>query len=110
MSEELNKTAASAALRCLLGCSIAELVGMIATTAFGWSNTLNIVSSIVLAFAFGYSLSRRPLVGPLGFKRVMKVALASDTTSIATMELAANGFALAMPGAINAGVTPRYFG
>ncbi len=59
---------------------------------------------------FGYSLSLRPLVKHgLGFKKSMKLALASDTASIATMEAADNGFILLVPGAISAGLDTSLF-
>lgn len=107
---QLNRTAASATLHCLTGCAIGEVLGMIVTTAFGLSNTLNIVLSIILAFVFGYGLSIRPLIKhQLDLKKALQIALAADTASIATMELADNGFVLLVPGAINAGLSTALF-
>jgi hypothetical protein len=105
----LNKTAASATLHCLTGCSIGEVLGMILSTAFGWGNAPSVGVSIALAFVFGYALSMRPLVPKLGLRRSAKVALASDTASIATMEVADNAFILVVPGAISAGLDTGLF-
>lgn len=83
---------------------------MIIATGRNWSNASSIVLSIVLAFVFGYSLSMRPLLKHgLAFTESLKIALAADTASIATMELADNGFILLVPGAINAGLNTGLF-
>lgn len=105
-----NKTAASATLHCLTGCAIGEVLGMIISTALAWSTAPSIAISVLLAFVFGYSLTMRPLLlGGIGLKRALKLALAADTASIAVMELADNGFILAVPGAINAGLNSVLF-
>lgn len=106
----LNKTAASATLHCLTGCAIGEILGMIISTALVWSAAPSIALSIFLAFVFGYTLSIIPLVRHgLGIKRSMRLALASDTASIATMEISDNIFILLVPGAINAGLNTGLF-
>jgi hypothetical protein len=106
----IDKTAASATLHCLFGCSIGEVLGMIITTAFKVGSTGSIVVSVALAFVFGYGLSMRPLLKHnLGLKRALRLALAADTASIATMELADNAFVLAVPGAINASLNTLLF-
>lgn len=107
---DLNRTAVSATLHCLAGCSIGEVLGMVVTTAFNVSNAGNIILSIVFAFIFGYGLSIRPLIKHgLELKKALRLALASDTASITTMELADNAFVLAVPGAINAGLNTSLF-
>lgn len=99
----LNQTAISATLHCLTGCAIGEVLGMIIATAAGWGNATSIAGSIVLAFFFGYSLTMIPLLrAGLPFRRAFGLGLASDTVSIATMELTDNAFILLVPGAINA--------
>ncbi len=106
----LNHTAASATLHCLTGCAIGEVVGMVITTAGNWPAAPSVVLSIVLAFVFGYSLSMRPLLRHgLEPKRALRLALAADTSSIATMELSDNAFILLVPGAINAGLNTALF-
>lgn len=108
--DSLNKTAASATLHCLTGCAIGEIIGMIISSALGWAATGSITISILLAFIFGYSFSMRPLVSNgLSLKKALKIALVADTISIAVMELSDNGFILAIPGAINAGLDTLLF-
>ena len=43
------------------------------------------------------------------FNRAVKVALAADTVSIAVMELLDNAFVVAVPGAMDAGLTSALF-
>ena len=107
---ELTRTAVSATLHCLTGCAIGEVLGMALATWWGWGNTSSIVLSIVLAFLFGYALSMRPvLAAGVGLRTALGVALAADTVSIAVMELADNAFMLAVPGALDAGLTDALF-
>jgi len=104
-SRELTRSAISATLHCLTGCAIGEVLGMVITTALGWHNAANITISIVLAFFFGYTLAIRPvLAAGVPFRRALGVALASDTVSIAVMELVDNTGLVAIPGAMNAGL------
>src|SRR6478736_6763672 len=105
MQPSLTKTAASATLHCLTGCAIGEVVGMVVTTAFALAAAPSVAVSVILAFVFGYSLSMLPLrKHGLSWRAAFGVALAADTASIATMELADNAFVLAVPGAIHAGL------
>jgi hypothetical protein len=102
---ELTRSAISATLHCLTGCALGEVLGMVITTALGWSNAANIVVSIVLAFVFGYTLAMRPvLAAGVPFRRALGVALASDTVSITSMELMDNLGLVVIPGAIDAGL------
>lgn len=83
---------------------------MIISTAFGWSAIPSVAISVILAFIFGYSFSMRPLLKHgLGLKKAGKVALAADTASIATMEIADNFFILLIPGAIYASLSTALF-
>lgn len=106
----VNRTAASATLHCLTGCAIGEIVGMVITTVWNWAAAPSVVLSIILAFVFGYGLSMRPLLAHgLGLGRAMRLALASDTASIGTMELVDNLFIVAVPGAIYASLNSWLF-
>ena len=110
MHESLTKTAISATLHCLTGCAIGEILGMVISTAWAWGATSSIVLSIVLAFVFGYSFSMFPLIkAGLDLKKALLTALAADTLSITVMELADNGFVLAVPGAIHANLDTTLF-
>jgi len=109
-SADVNGMALSATLHCLTGCAIGEVAGMIIGTAFGWSNGATIAISIVLAFVFGYSLTSLPLLrGGLALAAVVPIALASDTLSIAVMEVVDNAIILVVPGAIDASLRDVLF-
>ena len=106
----LTRSAIAATLHCLTGCAIGEVLGMALATWWGWGNTSSIVLSIALAFLFGYSLAMRPvLAAGVGLRTALGVALAADTVSIAVMELIDNAFILAVPGALDAGLTDALF-
>jgi hypothetical protein len=102
--------AATATLHCLTGCAIGEVLGMVIGTAAGLHNAAAVVLSIVLAFVFGYGLTMRGVLrAGVDVRTALRVALAADTVSIAVMELVDNGFVLAVPGAIDAGLTSVLF-
>ena len=108
--QSLNRTAFSATLHCLTGCAIGEVLGMIIGTAAGLSNGATIALSIALAFFFGYTLTSMPLLrSGLALGAVIPIALASDTISIAIMEIVDNAFVLLVPGAIEAGLGDALF-
>jgi hypothetical protein len=101
----LNGMALSATLHCLTGCAIGEVLGMLIGTALGFSDLGTIALAVGLAFLFGYALTSLPLLrAGLALSAVVPIALASDTLSIATMELVDNGVMLAIPGAMEAGL------
>lgn len=109
-NEDLTRTAISATLHCLTGCAIGEVLGMILSTALGWGNVASIFVSIVLAFAFGYGLTIRPVLRTgIPFRRAARVAIASDTVSITTMEIVDNAFIAFVPGALAAGLSAGLF-
>ena len=73
---------------------------MVIGTALGWSNFQTIVLAIVLAFFFGYLLTMLPLLrAGLALGAAIPLALASDTLSIAVMEIVDNAIMLLIPGA-----------
>src|SRR4051794_2221984 len=100
---ELTGVAVSAILHCLTGCAIGEIPGMAIGTALGVSNGATIVLAVVLAFVFGYGLTSLPLLrSGMALAAVVPVALASDTVSIAVMEIVDNAIMVAIPGAMEA--------
>ncbi len=104
------RMAASATLHCLTGCAIGEVLGMVIGTALGWGNVATIALAVVLAFFFGYALTMRGVLrAGVTFKQAVKVALAADTLSIAVMELVDNGIMVAVPGAMEAGLSSFLF-
>jgi Domain of unknown function (DUF4396) len=106
----LNQLALSATLHCLTGCAIGEVTGMIIGTALGWSEWGTVALAVALAFLFGYTLTSLPLLrGGLALSAVIPIALASDTLSIAIMEVVDNAIMLAIPGAMEAGLSNELF-
>jgi hypothetical protein len=106
----LNQVALSATLHCLTGCALGEIAGMAIGTAIGLSNWGTVVLAVVLAFAFGYTLTSLPLLrAGLALSAVVPIALASDTLSIATMEVVDNAIVLLIPGAMDAGLGSLLF-
>jgi Domain of unknown function (DUF4396) len=106
----LDAMALSATLHCLTGCAIGEVLGIIIGTALGWGNLPTIALAVALAFLFGYALTSLPLLrARLALSTVISVALASDTLSIATMEIVDNAIILLIPGAMEAGLDEPMF-
>src|SRR3954454_19752 len=101
----LTRVAISATLHCLTGCAIGEVLGMIVGTALGLGTPATVALSVALAFVFGYGLTSLPLLrAGIALSAVVPIALASDTLSIATMELVDNAIVVAIPGALDAGL------
>jgi hypothetical protein len=107
---ELTGLAVSATLHCLTGCAIGEVAGMAIGTAADLPNGATVALSIALAFLFGYALTSLPLLrAGMALSAVVPIALASDTLSIATMEVVDNAIVVAIPGAIDAGLDSLLF-
>jgi len=106
----LSGVAFSATLHCLTGCALGEIAGMAIGTALGFTNLETIFLAIALAFVFGYSFTSWPLLrAGLAVSAVIPIALASDTLSIATMEVDDNLIVLIVPGALDAGLDDLLF-
>jgi Domain of unknown function (DUF4396) len=106
----LDLVALSATLHCLTGCAIGEVVGMMVGTALGFSDWGTVALAVVLAFVFGYALTSWPLLrAGLAVSVVAPIALASDTLSIAVMEIVDNAIVVAVPGALEAGLGDLLF-
>jgi hypothetical protein len=101
----LDRVALSATVHCLTGCAIGEVLGMAIGTALGLSNLATVALAVVLAFLFGYGLTSLPLLrAGLALGTVVPLALASDTASIAVMEVVDNAIVLLIPGAMDLGL------
>ncbi len=101
----LTGVALSATLHCLTGCAIGEVAGVAIGTALGWSDLATIALAIGLAFLFGYTLTSLPLLrAGFALATVVPIAFASDTLSIAVMEVVDNAILLIIPGAMDAGL------
>ncbi len=106
----LNAVALSATLHCLTGCAIGEVLGMVIGTALGFSEWGTVALAVALAFLFGYALTSLPLLrAGMALGAVIPIALASDTLSIATMEIVDNAIVLAVPGAMESGLDSTLF-
>ena len=109
-TESPTRAAVQATLHCLTGCAIGEILGMVIATALGFGNALSISVSVALAFLFGYALTLQPVIAAgVPTRRALRLAMASDSVSIATMELVDNAFILLVPGAIAAGLADGLF-
>jgi hypothetical protein len=109
-SPSLNQLAVSATVHCLIGCGIGEVLGMVIATALGWDTTASIVLAVLLAFVFGYAFTLFPLVKDgMAFATAAFIAFASDTVSVAVMEVADNAVMLLIPGAMDAGLADPLF-
>jgi uncharacterized membrane protein len=99
----LTSLAISATLHCLTGCAIGEVSGMVIGTALGFSDWGTVALAVALAFLFGYALTSLPLLrAGLALSAVIPIALASDTVSIAVMEVIDNAIMVTVPGAMEA--------
>src|SRR5215207_2823892 len=106
----LTNMSISATLHCLTGCAIGEILGMAIGTALGFSQWGTVALAVALAFLFGYALTSLPLLrAGLAVSAVIPIALASDTFSIAVMELIDNAVMLVVPGAMDAGLGSLLF-
>jgi hypothetical protein len=106
----LDGVALSATLHCLTGCAIGEVLGMVIGTALGFSDIGTIALAVALAFFFGYLLTSLPLLrAGFALAAVVPIALASDTASIAVMEIVDNAIMLAVPGAMESGLDDVIF-
>jgi hypothetical protein len=108
----VDRLALSATIHCLTGCAIGEVLGLVIATALAWHDLPSIVLAIVLAFVFGYALTIRPLLASgMAFRQAGRLAIASDTLSIATMEIVDTVIVLTIPGAMAAGlIDPLFWG
>jgi len=110
MDGSLNRIAFSATVHCLSGCAVGEVLGMIIGTAAGFSNLGTTLIAVALAFFFGYTFTSFPLLrSGMALGAVIPIALASDTISIAIMEVVDNAIIWLIPGAIDAGLGDALF-
>lgn len=83
---------------------------MVVGTYLGLSNMTTVALAVMLAFVFGYLLSLKPLVkNGMALPTALGLAFASDTLSIATMEVIDNAGMLIIPGAMDAGLGTLLF-
>ena len=106
----LNRLALSATLHCLTGCGIGEVLGLVIATWLGWSTFASIALAVALAFVFGYAFTFFPLLrSGMTLRKAIGVTFAADTASITLMEIVDNAIMVAVPGAMDAGLTEPLF-
>jgi hypothetical protein len=106
----VNRLAVTATLHCLTGCAIGEVLGLVIAMSLGWGNAGSITLAVLLAFVFGYASTLVPLIrGGMTFAGAASIAVTADTVSIIVMEIMDNVMMLAIPGAMDAGVTDGLF-
>ena len=99
--DQTTKQAIRHTVHCLIGCGIGEIVGMFVASDLGWHRTGRLPLAIVLAFIFGYSLTYLGVRKHVSSaKEAIKITAATDTVSIATMEIVDNIIEFIIPNAL----------
>jgi hypothetical protein len=97
----LTKQAIKHTVHCLIGCGIGEIVGMLIASALGWHRVGRLPLAIILAFVFGYLFTYRGVRKNVSSsKEAFKITAATDTVSIATMEIIDNTIEFIIPNAL----------
>lgn len=99
--DQITRQAIKHTVHCLIGCGIGEVLGMVISSALGWHRIGRLPLAIILAFIFGYSLTYRGVRRHTSSrKEAIRITIATDTVSIATMELVDNIVELTVPNAL----------
>lgn len=86
---------------CLIGCGIGEILGMLIASSLGWHRVGRLSLAIALAFLLGYSLTYRGVRKQTATaKEAIKITAATDTVSIAAMEIIDNTIEFIIPNAL----------
>ena len=88
-------------VHCLIGCGIGEILGMLIAASLGWHRIGRLSLAVALAFLIGYSLTYRGVrKHAVSSKEAIKITAATDTVSIASMEVIDNTIELLIPNAL----------
>ena len=99
--DDLTRHAIKHTTHCLMGCGFGEIIGMLIASALGWHRLGRLPLAIVLAFVFGYLLTYRGIRKDAGSaKEAFRITAATDTVSIATMEVVDNTVEFIIPNAL----------
>ena len=97
----LTRQAIEHTTHCLVGCGIGEIIGMFIASFLGWHRIGRLCLAIILAFLFGYTLTYRGIrkhgTSP---REAFRITMATDTVSIATMEIVDNTMEFIIPNAL----------
>ena len=101
----LTSLAFSATALCLTGWAIEEVLGIVVGIYLGLANMTTVAISVIFTFVFRYLLTLKPLLNnDVVLRTALGLAFASDTLSIATMEVIDNAVTLIIPGAMDVGL------
>jgi hypothetical protein len=99
--DDITRQAIRHSLHCLVGCGIGEIIGMLIAASLGWHRPGRLSIAILLAFVFGYSLTYRGVRRhTASSSEAIKITMATDTVSIATMELIDSTMEFIIPNAL----------
>ena len=99
--DDLTRHAIRHTYHCLIGCGIGEILGMLIASALGWQRLGRISLAVILAFAFGYALTFRGVRKQTRTAReAVRITAATDTVSIASMEIVDNFIEFLIPNAL----------
>jgi hypothetical protein len=109
--DTLTRHAIKHTMHCLVGCGIGEILGMLIASTLGWHRIGRLPLAIALSFVFGYSLTYYGVRKQVKTsKEAIKITAATDTVSIATMELVDNTIEFIIPNALLVTATqPRFW-
>lgn len=108
--DAITRQAIRHTIHCLVGCGIGEIAGMLIAAAFGWHRAGRLSAAILLAFTVGYALTYRGVRKHVpSAKEAVRITAATDTVSIATMELVDNTIELIIPNALMVSATSFRF-
>ena len=97
-------------IHCLIGCGIGEIAGMLIASSLGWHRIGRLSLAIILAFTVGFYLTYRGVRKETKTaKEAMKITVATDTVSIATMEVVDNTIEFIIPNALLVSATQFRF-
>jgi hypothetical protein len=98
----LRKEVIKHSLRCLLGCNVGEVAGLVIGSIYGLDIVSTIILAVSLAFATGYAFTIIPMLRTLSLKQAARVAILGDTAGITAMEISENTVAFLIPGFMGA--------
>ncbi|HEX3568937.1 MAG TPA: DUF4396 domain-containing protein [Candidatus Saccharimonadales bacterium] len=108
--DEKTKQAIRHTMHCLIGCGIGEILGMIIASLLGWHRVGRLSLAIILAFATGYTLTYRGVRKHTQTPReAIRITAATDTVSIATMEIVDNTIEFIIPNALMVTISQARF-
>ncbi|MFI5271079.1 MAG: DUF4396 domain-containing protein [Candidatus Saccharimonadales bacterium] len=108
--DALTRNAVKHTVHCLIGCGIGEILGMLIASYLGWHRLGRLPLAILLAFIFGYSLTYYGVRKQVKTsKEAFEITVATDTVSIATMEVVDNAVEFIIPNALLVSATQARF-